>query len=66
MSHIYPNDYDSIKDKCSKACFLYILDRIDEYTLVDWLSTYKDQYHCSDFSLGPHIIDSIKVEIGHG
>lgn len=41
MSQMFPNTKDSIKEKCAKACFLYMTDYIDEEQLLTWLIQYK-------------------------
>lgn len=49
MSQLYPNSKDSIKEKCAKACWLYITEQIDVDTLILWLAIYKDEYNGKEF-----------------
>lgn len=49
MSRFQPNSYDSIKDKCAKACLLYMMDLIDEECLLTWLIDYKNDYQNKEF-----------------
>lgn len=49
MSQIYPNEKDSIKEKCAKACFLYLTDYIDEECLLIWLIKYKEDFQDKEY-----------------
>lgn len=45
MSHLFPESFDSICNKCSKACYLYMLDYLTIEQLVVWLSDYKEEFN---------------------
>lgn len=55
MSHLLPDSNDSIKEKCSKACFLFLTGHIDEVCLLTWLLEYKAEFDEKDFKLSQNI-----------
>ncbi len=44
MSALYPNKSDSIKEKCSKACYLWLIDYISDTVFVDYLTQFKNDF----------------------